>query len=73
MSIQLNADDVAVSLIGPGERMAATAVPDGKVAVVLSSVDGHNVYVYGTPETLRSLVEDGLSAPVPHGVPLFDS
>jgi hypothetical protein len=71
-NIQLNANDVAVSLIGPGEFMHTSAVPEGQVAVVLSSVGGHNVYVYGTAQTLRSLVSDGLSAPVPADVPLFD-
>lgn len=73
MHIQLNANDVAVSLVGPGTQMVDSVVPDGQAAVVLSGVGGHNVYVYGTAETLRSLVEVGLSAPVPDGVPLYDS
>jgi hypothetical protein len=47
-------------------------VDEGKLAVVLSTVGGVNVYVEGTAQTLRELVEVGLSAPVPAGVPLFD-
>jgi hypothetical protein len=72
VSIQINGSDVAVSLVGPGTFMATEAVPEGKAAVVLSSVGGETVYVYGTLQTLRDLVSEGLTAPIPNGVPLFD-
>lgn len=71
-SIQINAADTAVSLVGPGTQMVTQPVPAGQLAVVLSTVDGTNVYVYGTAQTLRDQVLAGLSAPIPADVPLFD-
>lgn len=73
-TVGLNASDTTVRLLGPGEDMGeGDTVPQGQLAVVLTDHAGqYEVTVTGTAQTLRSLVYDGLSAPIPDGVPLMD-
>lgn len=74
-TVGLNAADTTVRLLGPADVMDEDGnhVPDGQLAVVLTDHTGqYEVTVIGTAQTLRSLVYEGLSAPIPDGVPLMD-
>lgn len=68
--IGLNAPDTTVRLVSHTDD---EDVPEGQLGVVLTDhVNQYEVTVVGTAQTLRSLVFDGLTAPVPDGVPLMD-
>lgn len=69
--VGMDALDVIVTLAGPGTVIGEDAVPEGKIAVVLST-PSDQVVVTGTPQQLRERVLDGFSLPVPDGVDLFD-
>lgn len=74
-TVFMNAEDVTLSLVGPGSRFVTpeghAEVPDGKVGLVIHR--GTDVVVVtGTAQQLRERVLDGLSLPVPADVPLFD-
>jgi hypothetical protein len=71
MWLTLDAQDVVPTLVGPGGEIGEDTVPEGKVAVVIGS-NGDNVAIIGTPQQLRDRVIDGLTLPVPAGVPLVD-
>lgn len=76
MQLVMDAQDVTLSLMGPGATFVAQdgsdgVVPDGKLALVVHSVN-HALVVVGTPQQLRQHVYDGLCLPVPDGVPLVD-
>jgi hypothetical protein len=69
-TVGVNAPDVTLRLVGPGED---DEVPAGHVDLVITDhASMIEVHVVGTPQTLRSLVWDGLSLPIPAGVPLVD-
>jgi hypothetical protein len=68
--IGLNAPDTTVRLVS---HVDDEDVPEGQLGVVLTDhVNQYEVTVVGTAQTLRSLVFDGLTHPVPDGVPLMD-
>ena len=72
--IVVNAQDVVLSLHGPGTSPGAdedSIIPEGKAGLVIRS-NGDTVVVIGTPQQLRERVAEGLSLPIPDGVPLFD-
>lgn len=74
-TVGMDALDVVLTLHGPGTTLPvgedASPVPDGKAALVIET-GGDAVVVTGTLQQLRSLVQDGLSLPIPAGAPLYD-
>lgn len=69
--VGMTALDTTVRIAGPGEVVGEDAVPAGQIAVVIETASDV-VVIEGTPQTLRHLVFDGLTAPIPADVPLND-
>lgn len=68
----MDAQDIVLSLAAPGLTLGHDTVPEGKVALVIGA-GSDTIVIEGTPQQLRERVVDGLSLPVPDGVPLFDA
>lgn len=70
--VTMDAQDITLTLAGPGEQVGEDTVPGGKVGLVIGC-NSDAVVVIGTAQQLRDRVYEGFGLPVPDGVPLVDA